>query len=102
MKPWHEDRGAPGRWGGGSYYGERDRQEPPAFPGRPKMPGHAPTGALPLHLLLEPVPLSSWRDREGIGDASGLGTGWGRGEGNVELGEHWDAPSLPPAVKTEN
>lgn len=85
--PWIETRDAPGRWGGGSYYGEKDRQEPP------ELPAEQPPALRPPpveHELLPPVPLSSWQGHDGIGDVSGLGTGWGTGTGNVELGDHWD------------
>lgn len=91
MRPWHEARDAEGRWGGGSHYGARDRQEPPGLPETPPRPGEV-HGALPPHGQVVPIPPEAWKGRPGIGDVSGLGTGWGTGQGNVELGEHWDAP----------
>ncbi|MEN9796685.1 MAG: hypothetical protein RL653_381 [Pseudomonadota bacterium] len=87
LTPWTESRDAPGRWGGGSYYGERDRQEPP------ELPGEQPPALRPhprVHETLAGVPRSSWQGHDGIGDVSGLGTGWGTGTGNVEVGDHWD------------
>jgi len=92
MKPWHEAREAPGRWGGGSYYGERDRQEPAGFPAPEVIPGKAHRD-FPPHAGTLSIPPEAWRGRPDIGDVSGLGTGWGAGTGNVELGEHWDEPS---------